>query len=328
VTEPATPFTDAQIQEALAVLDREQPSPIEQRRFRWLTWAVGSVFALSTLWVIVLVQPSLARAQLIPLWMAAIAAAAVPVLLVRNLPFFRKCWRALWTERRLGISRYVSALGAKVRSQARWVGRLKAFALIALVPIGLVFVGVGGFALIGELWRFPPEFSYLPLPLWTFTFGITCLFLYPMEVCRQRLDVVGKLRAALANHNPSVPARDLVTAWRRTHIVMARQESAERERAKRRASGLRFAEGFLESLSHASEEEMIGVYASLPLLQTQARAGDKLVSAAETRLFDVPDTSLKIAFRDDPESGDIVLEALHRDRDGGREPPVGDESRR
>lgn len=309
------------------MLEREQPSPIEQRRFRWLTWAVASVFGLSILWVVVLLQPDLAGAQIIPLWMAAVAAIAVPMLFVRNLSLLKKCWRAIWTERRLGISPYVTALSAKVRSQKRWVGRLETIALIALLPVGLVLVRYGGLALIAELWRFPPEFSYLPLPLWTFAFGITCLCLYPMEVCRQRLDAVGKLRAALATPNLSPQVRELITSFQRTQIVMARQESAERERDVRRTAGLRFGAGFVESLSQASGEELTGIYASLPLLQTQARAADQPVSATETRLFEVPGTSLNIAFRDDRESGDIVLEALHRDRDAGRRTSADGEQR-
>lgn len=305
-------FTPDQLHQALAILDREQPSSAENRRFRWLIWAVWSVFGFSSLWLVVVQQEQLGRGQIVPLVMALVAAAAVPVLFLSNLSLLRKFWKAVRTERRLGVSRYVSALTAKVRSQARWSARAEKIGLIALFPIGLVFVRYGGLALKGELWDSPLDFRHLPLPLWLFTLGMTCLCLYPMEVCRQRLDALARLRATVLKSTDDDATRELIRVFERRRIVIARQESATSSARARGTGGVRLTRAFRESLTKLSPDDIARVYAALPRLRTHKTADDPSGFGTRAGLFDVPETSLRIAFTRNIHSDEIALGELQR----------------
>ena len=316
-----TPLNGRQFRQALAILDREQPSPPEQWQFLWLNRAVWGVLFFSVAWAVALFWGAESqKLQIVPLLLALFSCAAVVILFVRNLRLLRKFWRAARTERRLGITKYVSALTAKVTSRTGWRARWSDAALFGLLPLGIVLAPLGVLALIGELSEFPPAVTRLPLPFATLTFGLACLSLAPMRRFKRRLDAVAGLRQTLLERRardqpfPEDSYGDLLTAIERTRILVARDQGAAARRAARGPTGgVRLARPVQESLSLLDPDEIARVYAALRLLLDRLR-GDRQTSAAtaEGGSFAVPDTSLAIAFTRDSTSGEVLVNALYR----------------
>lgn len=303
--------------QALAVLDRESVSREEARRFLWFSTAVWGTFAFLTLWIGIL-GSSYAERQNVPLLLGFGSLVAAVALLAGNLGLVVKLWRAARTEERLGITRHVTSLTAQLASERNWLWRRLDALDRPLILLGLFLSGIGGLALIGEIWSFAegtdadvaPDTASLAFAVGVFLFGLACLFYVWMKRAKHRLEAVARVRQRLsAKVELGERERALVQVIERTQILVRRDQAATRTQ-KGRAGSVRFLPPFHEALAALEADQMRQVYATLRELLS-APDGAAAVASGEPSDVAVPGTDLSVVVARDS-SGELVAHDLRR----------------
>ncbi|MGE3511774.1 MAG: hypothetical protein AB7N65_23150, partial [Vicinamibacterales bacterium] len=264
------PLESREHRQALAVLDREGVSREEARRFLWFSTAVWGTFAFLTLWIAIL-GSSHAERQNVPLLLAVGSLVAAVFLLAGNVGLLVKLWRATRTEERLGITRHVTSLTAQLASERNWLWRRLDSFDRPLILLGLFLSGIGGLALVGEIWSLvegtgaevAPDTASLAFAVGVFLFGLACLFYVWMKRAKHRLEAVARVRQRLsAKVELGERERALVQVIERTQILVRRDQAVTRTQ-KGHAGSVRFLAPFHQALASLEPDDMRKVYPTL-----------------------------------------------------------------
>jgi len=307
-------------EQALAVLDRERPSPRENRFFRLLNLLVWGAFGLTTLFLVLRLSgfPQGRSSVWIAWGIALIYIVIIPVF-ISNWPLIKKLWRAARLRRRLAPSfrrRLMDQFSARRRQH-----RIVNFATFVLSLLGYV---VAFPALLGLLFELFPDRNFNPPRLTLYAvatmFGLSCIPLHFMARGRERLEVIAELRSSLlggrnqANETQLAPAdydeltrieRAQISADRRQSVKAMSDKSLETQYSWKEHRAVRDAKLALAPAT------LVKVQACIDHLIAHPRADDE---ATQTRdhisYVRVPETSLEIGFSIDREAREIKVLSL------------------
>jgi hypothetical protein len=333
-----TTHLDSRVSEqALAVLERERPSPREELLFRLLNQLVWGAVGMTALYLLLRrfeVDEDAARP-------VAWAAAVIYILII---PFFILNWRLVHRLQR--AARLRKALAPSLRRRLmdaftarRGQRRLANLATLALTLLGGVIVLVGVFGLMVELIRFVIGDSMvrarLILAAVMTVFGLSCIFLHFMARGRERLQIVVELRSSLlgsrnAANETQLAAEDYDEITR----IERAQISSDRKRSLRAASDVRLQNPFSSKENRAvrdaklalAPDSMANVQACIDRLIADPRAD---VERTQTRdgisFVRVPETSFEIGYSVDWEACEIKILSLGSTGQDGTSVGVGQE---
>ncbi len=173
-------------------------------------------------------------------------------------------------------------------------------------------------ALVGELWTFPPDMTYLPGTVAILVFGLACTSLYPVYRVNQRLEAASALHARLMEHQGLDEAgRDLVVALERTQILLERQRGAAGRRTSRQWR-LRLDADVQAAIAGHDPHEVGRIYAALGTLLARATAttgtapDGRAQVAPDVQDMDVPETALSLTCVRDDATREVVVTALRQ----------------
>jgi hypothetical protein len=319
---PATHLDAGAFEQALAVLDRAQPSAREDWLFRLLNLAVWGAVTLTAFYLVMHLLPGFEHGSE-ALWLAR----AIAVLFVAIVPVFVVNWRLVKKLRTAARQRRRLAPSFRRRLMNRFKARRRQHRLINLATLVLSLVGyvVAVVALLGLIVELLPD----PAPLNTgrvtlysvaVVFGLSCVFLHFMARGRERLQVIAELRSSLlasrssANDSQLSPEdydeitrieRGQIAADRRRSVKAAARESLEY------AYGLREHRAFREAKLQLSPETLMRVQACIDQLTSGPGAVAGIGRADDaTAYIHVPETSLQIGFTVDRDAREIRLLSL------------------
>jgi hypothetical protein len=318
VQSSTTHLDAAMFEQALAVLDRERPSPREDRLFNLLYVLVWSVVGLTALYLLL-------RLRGFPLgtgyvWIARAVALLyiliLPVLFV-NSRLVQKLRRAARLRRRLSPT-FKRRLADHFKAR-RHQHQLINLATLALGVIGQV-IAVLGF--LGLFFQLLPDDSPINPARFTFflvagVFGVSCVSLHFIARGRERLDVIADLRASLlASRNDANESQltaeeyDEVTRIERLQIAADRRQSvrAATDTTLARTYSLKEHRGVRDAKLALPPDILVKVQDCIDRLK--ARPGDvDEVTQERGGIFHirVPDTTLELGLTIDWHAREIKL---------------------
>jgi len=307
-------------EQALAVLERERPSPLQDHLFRVLSVLIWGAIGLTALYLL-LQTPALA-----PGLASFHFARAAAVFYVLIIPVFVLNWQLVIKLRTAAKMRNRLATSWKRRLMQSFVEkrrqrRLSTLATLALSGLGYVVGSVGVVGLVMELTRNSTDGgARLTVAAVMIVFGISCIFVHFMARGRERIEVIGELRSSLLRQHTAGSETqvagalyDQITRIERTQIA------ADRLRSIKAAAAIPAQELF-------SLKEHRGVHQARVALPPPAAASvqayiDRLLAnpGADGDIQDtadgishvrVPDTVLEIGFTVDWTAREIKLLSL------------------
>lgn len=310
---------------ALAVLERERPSPREDRLFRLLDLLVWGAVKLTTICLLLqLPVVDLGRASV---WIAR-GAAFVYILII---PVFVLNWQMVLTLRRAARMRRRLTPSWRRRladrfSARRRQRRLANLATLALSGLGYLVGGLGSLGLFFELIRSPIDVARLTLAVVLIVFGLSCVFLHFMARGRERIQVISELRSSLLSDRNAGHETDLedhlydeITRIERAQITADRRQSV-------RAASTTSAVRTFSLKEHRAVHEAKLALVPPAVANVQACIDRLIADPADDERYQmrngvsyarVPDTSLEIGFSVDWDAREIKVLSLGSTTDDG-----------
>jgi hypothetical protein len=317
---------DAQLfGQALAVLERERPSPREDLLFRLLNLLVWSAVALTGLYLALVLTRTVSQDAGRPIARAAAALylLIVPVFLL-NWKTMNKLRRAAALRRRLDAS-WKRVLNARV--SARY-GTLSFGNLTTLLLslVGYVVSAGGVLGLLAEVTGGRSQ-SRLALAVTMVVFGLSCIFIRFMSRGRERFQAVADLRASLlggrdASDGTELSADDYdeivkierAQIWedrRRSLAALAKAPEPGRYRSRESRAVRESKAALPEAVAMRVQACIDGLISDLQPESANTRA------VTEPSVVSVPGTPLELTFTVDHAAREVKLFEL-READGRR----------
>jgi hypothetical protein len=295
--EVATTYLDSrQFEQALAILERERPSPSDERRFRLLNQVVWSAVFLTLGWFFLLPSnPAVARWLLI----AAVFFYVVSVAMVAaNVGLGRKLVRAAMLRRSLRLW---------PRLRPSFKARRRRHAVQNLVTLVLTLVGYpiflfGVFGLLIELLD-SRDSAGLPLAVVQTVFGLGCISIHFIARGKERLEVISELRSDLVARRSTAGTRVEVSEDKYEQIASIERAQIARDRRRSLARPAKDTQGYVLRL-HRSLREAEAQLEPEVLMQVRECARQLLVdpagnpggSPSEWSYAEVPGAGYELAF--------------------------------
>jgi hypothetical protein len=307
-----TALTYRQYEQALAILERERPSPAQEQRFRLLNRAVWGALFFSLLYAASFPMAG-AQGAYPALLLAAICYLLTVPLFLLNLGLVRKLQRAATLRRRLRISEWLLPIFRR-RQRTHRLYNLITLAL-SIVGYPVCLVGVVGLALsLGD-----PSSDGLVLSIILIVFGLTCIFIHFIARGAERLKVITELRSGLLAATPSsdgsgserveVPVEDYdeIAGIERAQIRRDRTRSVARgQRVASSGYVLRMSRQIRDMESELGEEVRSQVDVRVQqLLAEPEPPGARTEYGTGLLYIDVPGTGFEIAYLVDHERREI-----------------------
>jgi hypothetical protein len=320
-------LTSQQFEQALAILQAEQPLQRQEGLFRLLRQAVWGTMLFLSVYILTVTVAGAKRAY--PALLIAVGCSlATTVLFFVNLGLMNKLRRAASLRRQLRLS---ERLRASFRARRRH-HPIRNAVTFAVSVVGVLTSAVGLFGLVESL-REPDAFGFEFAASLT-VFGFTCVCIHFMARGAERLTVIAELRSSLleGRNASNAPAErpialaaadyDEISEMERRQISRARERSVEIGRASNR-------ESYVLKTSQAFRHSAIGLEAGIrgsiderihKLLVDPTPRDARLDEATGLRYVTVPDTPLEIAYTVDHDRRELRAFAL-RDRTAERARP-------
>jgi hypothetical protein len=332
MADSSTTFLDAgMFEQALAVLDRERPSPREDLLFSLLYFLVWSLVGLTALYLLM-------RLRGVPLGAAYLwIARAVALLYVLILPILFVNSQLVQRLRRAARLRRRLTPSLKRRLADHFKARRHQHQLTNLATLGLSLIGVvvallGFLGLIFQL--VPDDEPVNPARLTFFliagVFGVSCISLHYIARGRERLDVIADLRASLlagrTDENESQLSGaeyDEITRIERLQIAADRRQSVkaasgpvlERTYSSKEHRAVR------EAKSALPPDMLVKVQDCIDNLTADPHTVQEATERRGVLYLRVPDTFLELGVTVDWQSREIRVLSLTRARND-HEPTV------
>lgn len=296
--------------QALAALNRETTSS-EDRRFRWLQRSVWCALLLLPSWVVLARWlPTIQRRFLV----AALVCIATSVgLLLMNVPFLARTFRAWLMARKLGLSRRLNVQ----RTGTGVMQMIYGWCLFGLHVFGWLIASIGSALVASAIPAADYEMMFQTSVI--SGFGLACIVIYPMTRMRWRLDAIGTLKVALANQpigseSTDLPpgTRDDVTNIERIQIEIDRERCVDTRRTNRTPEiAVRLTEPFQEATMALPLEEAAQVFRVVHGLLKRSEAHEPFrASDRDTAFALVPATPFEVEFCRDRDRHEIRILGL------------------
>jgi hypothetical protein len=320
---PATQLEGDAFDQALAVLERAQPSPRQDLLFRLLNAAVWGAVILTALYLLFRVSGSSRGA--LTVWIAraiAFVYIAIVPLFVANWRLVAKLWRAARFRRTLQPSfrRRLAERFKIQRRKRRWINVVT----LLLSAGGSVLAAAAFLGILLETIPGDPNSSRVALYAVLMVFGMSFVFLHFIARGRERLRVIAELRqTVLATRDPATDRTLSPEEYDEITRIEQGQISVDRKRSAKAASG-RSLEETWGSKEHRdvraaklrlSADTLVRVQASIDRLTR--RPEDVIATRRDGVLYlQIPETSLVIGFTVDRAAREIRLLSLSTTVDG------------
>jgi hypothetical protein len=326
-------------EQALGVLERERPSRLEDRLFRFLNQLVWGALALTALYLLLLWPFGLGQDAARPVARAAalLYILVIPVFLL-NWRLVNKLRRAARWRRRLAPtwqSRLMQQFS--IRRGQRWLYNLPTLVLSVVLGYPATLVGLVG--LFFELIRDPIDRARLTVAVAIAVFGLSCIFLHFIARGRERLAVLADLTASLLGSRSAAneglltnEQYDEIIKIERAQIVTDRRRSLQAatgesvlsrivrallfwRKPSRQAPDVKYASKESRSVREAKKAlapaVLSRVQACIDRLTSAPRAEARNTQARDgVSYIRVPDTLLELGFTVDWEGREIRLLSL------------------
>lgn len=305
--------------QALAVLEREQPTRRSELLFNLLHGLIWAALALTLLYVVLVFGFEVDRvaAQPIAVAVAIVCVLSVPVSAL-NLGLLLQLRRAARLERRLAPS-WRQRLRARFLAQDQPAGT--GIGTLGLRMSGGFALAIGVLGLAVEIAR-GPDTNRLTLAFLLASFGVSAVSVPYMRSGRQRLRIVAELRALLVSGNAD--AYDDIARLDRDRISADRERSIRAEARRSGESGYKYRESreVREAKQALPATVLIDVLAHIDRLLANPPQGSENGRAHYER---IEGTDLELAYTVDHHVQEIGLLSLARE--GRPRPDVGEPSR-
>ena len=307
-----TTLTNRQYEQALAILERERPSPAQEQRFRLLNQAVWGALLFSFVYGVMFPVAGAQRAYPALLLAAFCYVLTVPLFFL-NLGLVRKLQRAATLRKSLRLAEWLQPFFSRRRHSHPVYNAIT----LALSAIGYPVCVVGVVGLVLSL--LDPSSDGLALSTILIVFGLTCIFIHFIARGAERLKVIAELRSGLLAAAPSssgdnqesvhvrVEDYDEIAGIEREQIRSDRTRSVARgHRAASTGYVLRLSRQLRDMESELGEDARRLVDERVQQLLAEPEPADARAEYG-TGLFriDVPGTRFEIAYLVDHERREI-----------------------
>lgn len=320
MNDPATAaLDDRQFERALAIVEREQPTPLQARRFKLLQWAVRGALIFSVVWGILFYL--FGASAVYPVLMLAVACylAVVPLFLI-NLGMVRKLGRAAALRRSLRLTERLQPLFRQRRMRHRVYNAVTFTINLFGYPICVIGLGL----LLFELSA--PDAFGLSTATIVVAFGLSCIFIHFMARGAERLRVISDLRAALLEGKASAAAAagEPVVVAAEHYDAISRLERAQIRHDRKQAvrSGMHLkSEGYVMRVSRAVRDaeqtldpaELVSFHATLYRLSRDPNTVSSVTDPETGHAFTtVPGAPFAIGFGVDRTRREVRVYSLRR----------------